>query len=445
MKRFISILLLLAMLLSCLPLSVLAADAEQVEAENTVDAAPAEDAKVEDTAAGALPAAQSADGENFFYFSAEAEGRLLIAPVKISYQDGQTIWQALNASQYRFGMDGGDGFVTTIENVTGNYRYSSVPSGVTLDHAAASVTYFRFTESEQSAITAGLQTLMQVMAGYLDKPADVRSAASAAYQKAYDNYLGIDSDTAKSYAEEITKAITDYEAGQQTTYEVSFSQFTGTDYTISAANSFGKQFYAETSGKLRLPNGNYTFCIRRDNKSVTGELTVNRTALTISGLPSIPTAEWINEEAFAISEVSGYKETNYKPLDLAGDGAHAFAAAILDTFTGPLYPYVTLTDSVPDGAAISAIYTNTAGTEISSRVTDRSKREPLYGVLTRGANGNEILFRVSAESGSYMLHEELTLRLGRKPTLSALRMEGASGNKPAANERFFQSDVYLYL
>ena len=82
---------------------------------------------------------------------------------------------------------------------------------------------------------------MQVMAGYLDKPADVRSAASAAYQKAYDNYLGIDSDTAKSYAEEITKAITDYEAGQQTTYEVSFSQFTGTDYTISAAKDVYKR------------------------------------------------------------------------------------------------------------------------------------------------------------------------------------------------------------
>ena len=137
LKRMTAALLLLAMLLSCLPLSVLAADAEQVEAENTVDAAPAEDAKVEDTAAGALPAAQSADGENFFYFSAEAEGKLLIAPVKISYQDGQTIWQALNASQYRFEMDGGDGFVTTIENVTGNYRYSSVPSGVTLDHEAS--------------------------------------------------------------------------------------------------------------------------------------------------------------------------------------------------------------------------------------------------------------------------------------------------------------------
>ena len=66
-------------------------------------------------------------------------------------------------------------------------------------------------------------------------------------------------------------------------------------------------------------------------------------------------------------------------------------------------------------------------------------------MLTRGANRNEIVFRVSAKSGSYMLHEELTLRLGRKPTLSALRMEGASGNKPAANERFSnQTFTYTY-
>ena len=115
LKRMTAALLLLAMLLSCLPLSVLAADAEPVDGTETVDTAPAEDAEVEDAEAKALSAAQSADGENFFYFSAEAEGKLLIAPVKISYQGGQTIWQALNASQYRFEMDGGDGFVTTIE------------------------------------------------------------------------------------------------------------------------------------------------------------------------------------------------------------------------------------------------------------------------------------------------------------------------------------------
>ena len=41
LKRMTAALLLLAMLLSCLPLSVLAADAELVEAEETVDTVPA--------------------------------------------------------------------------------------------------------------------------------------------------------------------------------------------------------------------------------------------------------------------------------------------------------------------------------------------------------------------------------------------------------------------
>ena len=49
LKRMTAALLLLAMLLSCLPLSVLAADAEPVEAEETVDTVPAETADEEVT------------------------------------------------------------------------------------------------------------------------------------------------------------------------------------------------------------------------------------------------------------------------------------------------------------------------------------------------------------------------------------------------------------
>ena len=49
LKRMTAALLLLAMLLSCLPLGVLAADAEPVEAEETVDTAPAENTAVENS------------------------------------------------------------------------------------------------------------------------------------------------------------------------------------------------------------------------------------------------------------------------------------------------------------------------------------------------------------------------------------------------------------
>ena len=50
LKRMTAALLLLAMLLSCLPLGVLAADAEPVETENTVDAVPVEDTGTEEIA-----------------------------------------------------------------------------------------------------------------------------------------------------------------------------------------------------------------------------------------------------------------------------------------------------------------------------------------------------------------------------------------------------------
>ena len=49
LKRMTAALLLLAMLLACLPLGVLAADAEPVEAEETVDIVPAETADEEVT------------------------------------------------------------------------------------------------------------------------------------------------------------------------------------------------------------------------------------------------------------------------------------------------------------------------------------------------------------------------------------------------------------
>ena len=48
MKRLISMLLLLAMLLSCLPVSVSADDTAITEAEEIVDAAPEEDADTEE-------------------------------------------------------------------------------------------------------------------------------------------------------------------------------------------------------------------------------------------------------------------------------------------------------------------------------------------------------------------------------------------------------------
>ena len=438
MKRLISILLLLAMLLSCLPLGVLAADAEPVEAENTVDAAPAEDAEIEDVAAAALPAAQSADGENFFYFSAEAEGKLLIAPVKISYQDGQTIWQALNASQYRFGMDGGDGFVTTIENVTGNYRYSSVPSGVTLDYAAASVTYFRFTESEQSAITAGLQTLMQVMAGYLDKPADVRAYAKGAYDEALRQYVGISDEKASACAAQITAKIKEYEASLCSTTPVTFSGM-GTGCKITAVSEYGKIYDdTETPGTLKLPSGSYAFTVQRDALRVSGRISVpETTAVSVT----MPDGGWLDMSDFAVS--NDYSMSSYSGFDAGKypleQSDHTFTTKIPDTFSKELYLYLPAS-----GVTATAIYTDTTQTEQKTTVTLGSYNSPISKVLAKNCIGNTVTIRLSKKgTDGFTQSEDYTLRLDRMPTLSALDVT-ADGAAQAAKEPFAPAETLAY-
>lgn len=438
MKRFVSILLLLALFVSCLPVSVLADNATPTETEDLADAAPSEDAEVEDVDAEALPAAQSADGENFFYFSAEAEDKLLIAPVKIFYQDGQTIWQALNASQYRFGMDGGDGFVTTIENVTGNYRYSSVPSGVTLDHAAASVTYFRFTESEQSAITAGLQTLMQVMAGYLDKPADVRAYAKGAYDEALRQFVGISDETASACATQITAKIGEYETSLRSTTAVTFSGM-GTGCKITAVSEYGKIFDdTETPGTLKLPNGSYDFTVQRDALRVSGKISVPETTTVFVTMPD---GGWMNMSDFAVSNdyntssYSGFDDGKY-PLERSD---HTFTAKIPDTFSKELYLYLPAS-----GVTATAIYTDTAQTEQKATVTLGSYNSSISNVLAKNCIGNTVTIRLSKKgTDGFTQSEDYTLRLDRMPTLSALDVT-ADGAAQAAKEPFAPAETLTY-
>ena len=140
LKRMTAALLLLAMLLSCLPLSVLAADAEPVEEPGTVDAVPVEDTGTEEIAEEPVEEAaistQAVNANNYFYFSAETASKLLIAPVRLAFTDGQTIRQALNASKYSFTTDASTGFISAIEGVIGNYIYGSTPSDVSIDSAA---------------------------------------------------------------------------------------------------------------------------------------------------------------------------------------------------------------------------------------------------------------------------------------------------------------------
>ena len=443
LKRMTAALLLLAMLLSCLPLSVLAADAEPVEAENTVDAAPAEntDAEVttEEPVEEAAISTQAVNASGYFYFSAETANKLLIAPTRIAFTDGQTIRQALNASKYSFTTNGSNQFITAIEGVNGNYTYGSTPDGVSIDSAANTVTHFRFSEASNSTPSSGLQTLMQVMADYLEEAADVQNAAADEYQAAVSGYLGVTSERAQSYAAAITAKINAYKAGQNTQYTVTFSGYSGSSYTVSATNDYGKQFAdANHTGTLQLPADGYTFYVRQGNRMVSGKITVSG-AMTVSA--SLPTGDWFNESSLQIS--SGYDaefDANCYKYTLQD---HTATVQVPDSFTGRLYPYFKLNTT---GAAVKAVYTDISGAARDKDIPAESKATSIDNALSRGAAGNTVALRASKTgSDGYTQSVDLTLQLDRMPTLGSLRVTNAADTAQAATESFSSTKTeYTY-
>ena len=445
LKRMTAALLLLAMLLSCLPLSVLAADAEPVEAEETVDTVPAETADEEVTTEEPVEEAaistQAVNASGYFYFSAETANKLLIAPMRIAFTDGQTIRQALYASQYSFAESNSSGFITTIEGVNGNYTYGSTPEGVALDSAANTVTHFRFSEATNSTLSSGLQTLMQVMADYLTEEADVQNAAAKEYQAALSGYLSVTSENAQSYADAITAKINAYKNGQNTKYTVTFSGYSGSSFTVSAANDYGKQFTDRNhTGTLQLPAGGYTFYVRQDNRMVSGKITVSG-AMTVNA--SLPTGDWFNEGTLKIS--SGYADdfdANCYKYTLQN---HTATVQVPDSFTGRLYPYFELS-TTGTGAKIKAVYTDVSGAVREKDIPAESNAISIDNALSRGATGNTVILRASkADSDNYTQSMDLTLQLDRMPTLGSLRVTNAAGTAQAATESFSSTKTeYTY-
>lgn len=435
LKRMTAALLLLAMLLSCLPLGVLAADAEPVEAEEAADAVPAEEIVTEE----AEISTQAVNASGYFYFSAETANKLLIAPTRIAFTDGQTIREALNASKYSFTTNGSNQFVSAIEGVNGNYTYGSAPEGVLIDSAANTVTHFRFSEASNSTPSSGLQTLMQVMADYLEEAADVQNAAADEYQAAVSGYLGVTSESAQSFAAAITAKINAYKAGQNTQYTVTFFGYSGSSYTVSATNDYGKQFAdANHTGTLQLPADGYTFYVRQGNRMVSGKITVSG-AMTVNA--SLPTGDWFNESSLQIS--SGYDaefDANCYAYTLTD---HTATVQVPDSFTGRLYPYFKLNTT---GAAVKAVYTDISGAARDKDIPAESKATSIDNALSRGAAGNTVILRASkAGSDNYTQSVDLTLQLDRMPTLGSLRVTNAAGTAQAATESFSSTKTeYTY-
>ena len=273
LKRIISALLLLAMLLSCLPLTALAAE---TETPDVGDAPLPETTEIMDADSSAEPVTLSNNSDGFFYLAATAADRVIIAPERVTYAVGQTIAQALLASGHTFdGLE--DGNVYRINGVAGEFQRSDETGDYSLTKLASAISFFCFTEGETAKPSETRQTLIRTMADYLCEEADVRAYAKDAYDAALRQFVGISDEKASSCATQITAKIGEYKTSLGSTTSVTFSG-TDEDCTITAVSTYGKVYDdTEHPGTLNLPDGSYDFTAQK------GAL-----AKTLSAAPDYP-------------------------------------------------------------------------------------------------------------------------------------------------------------
>lgn len=432
LKRIISALLLLALLLSCLPFAAMAAE---TETPDMGDAPIPEITETADADSTAEPVTLTNDSASFFYLAATAAARVIIAPERVSYAAGQTIAQALLASGHTFdGLE--DGNVYQIDGVAGGFQRGDEAGEYSLTKQASEISFFCFVENGTAKPSVARQKLIRTMADYLCEEADVRAYAKDAYDAALRQFVGISDENASTCAAQIKDKIEAYETSLGNTTTVTFS---GTDEgcTITAVSAYGKTYDdTEHPSTLNLPDGSYDFTVQKGALRVSGTISVPETkAVTIT----MPEGGWLDTSKFEVS--NSYNEFFKKGCYAIVRDGNMFTATVPDMFSGTLYLYLP-----ESGATVTAIYTDTTQTEQETKVVLNSENSPIYKVLAKNCIGNAVTIRLSKkdDANGFTQSEDYTLRLDRMPTLSALLVT-AGGAAQAAKETFAPTETtYTY-
>ena len=389
---------------------------------------------------GAIPFGAAAAQVGSFVLVAEAGGALVIAPEYVSYTQGQSVAQALVASGHTFtGLE--EEWIREIDGVVGNYSRSDQSGGYDLNSPASGVTFYRFSEDSNSQPSDGLMRLMSAMADYQLMDNDVKAAAKTEYDTALEQFVGIDSASASQLAAAINDAIKKYENTQSgMKYSVKFTdgKQVYADTVLTVVNAYGKEWSSDGDAELKLPAGEYTFCVERDGIRVEG-------AITVSGDLSVPVIlpeeHWLNLNSFRLSgsyggESSRDQKFSDDEYEIGEWDGRETMVAIPDSFTGKIYTYAEyLLDETP---VLTAIYVSAAdGKEVTQSIPFESFTSGASNVLSRGVNGNTVIYRVSKlDSDGYTYSQDYTVKFVRIPTLVSIRVADQKGVDQTATAAF---------
>lgn len=396
-KRVLAYCLIAAMLLSCLPAT-----------------------------AGAVGAAQ--DGQ--FALAVVTQECVVIEPVYLSYDAGDTVRTALQGSEHHFaGID--SGFVSAIDGVTDNYCLFYDGGGYDLDAAADRVTAVCFT-SAQEQYSESYLALLTLMADYNGSTDGVKNypAAQEAYRNALSGLYGATAQEAETLRAALQEAMEDYAAylkGETVTLRLSVTQGSETGKTVNAVftGSFGNTYRVTQATEIALIPGSYTFDLSDGGiNHVRGSVTVTEEQTLSANLPS---GTWI-----ASVELSTDSGEQWNAVRREGNIYY-----VADCAAGNIYPYIEPGEGVDTAAC--GVYL--ADAPNAARRTWQSKQTVLSDLIPQNSMvGATFALEARLADDDFEQYQRCEMEIVRVPTLASLTVTGDGTQLPLS----FDSTVTDY-
>lgn len=399
--------------------------------------------------AGILPGPAQAAQKNAFVLVVESGGALVVGPEYVSYQEGQTISEALEASGHRFsGLE--RGHVYAVDGIAGSYTRSDQNGDYSLSTLASEVTHYRFSENTDSQPNEGLQKLMTTLADYELESEDVRKAAQSQYEEARKWFVGATSANASAMADKLQSAVDAYKKKLNgTQYAVTFSDGSKTysqrnysGVSITLTNPYGKRWTdLDGDGVISLPAETYSFCLEYQGQRITGSVTVSA-AKTIKA--AFPTVNYLVSDSLRLSGSYGADSSDETvsqfrngEFQLGTWNGRNVTVPVSDTFAGAVYVNAQYTglSKVPK---LTAVYTPAGESEETEYdLIFNSLVSGPTGVLSQGAVGNQMTLRLSVDqSDGYTYSQDYKITFTRVPSLKSLTVQNENGVDQASTAAF---------
>ena len=378
--------------------------------------------------------AEETAGTKTVYITASTASEMVIEPTAVTGREDQTVKELLAESGHEFaGLE--DGWIVSIDGVTGNYRRFFDGNAYQLDTKLKEVTVICFTEAED-AYSENMLELIRYLGQYREKEDYEKLQKYAPAQQAYDNALtgirnGVGSDDAAALKTALEQAVKDFDAilnGPK--YAVTFAATKGsqavTDLKIIMTDAYGNETKADGT-TIQVPAGTYHFSVSDGTWNRTeGNVEVDAAKqLTLA----LPDGEWFGEIKLLDNDKNPY----------AGEqdqAAHKAIYQIPDTISSSGIYLNAASGALPDDGTtrLKTIYTGTDGNDKSElNRTWNSQYSVLSFCLNQGLEGRafqlEAQYTVADESRAdfgYVMIQSYEMELQRYPTLKNISVKAGN-------------------